>query len=215
MSPRRDDTRPLRLLAPYAGGLVGLIAVMTLVFAGVGALRGDGGDSALVAGSRSPAANSAPDSTGDPSPTDAPAPADNGSTPGQPEVEATVSADGPSDESPGESTEDPGTATPAEDPEPAESIPPQQITVQILDAADDEGVAAGDVAATLREDGYRVVAEHPAVRTYEQTTVFYSPGHEASARQIAAQYGFPRVGPMPDNLNDTVRVHVVVGTDRA
>lgn len=205
MSPRRDDTRPLRLLAPYAGGLVGLIAVMTLVFAGVGALRGDGGDSTLVAGSRSPAATSAPDATGDPSPTDAPAPADTGSTPGQPEVETTVSADEPS----GESTE------PPEESEPAESIPPQQITVQILDAADDEGVAAGDVAATLRKDGYRVVAEHPAVRTYEQTTVFYSPGHEASARQIAAQYGFPRVGPMPDNLNDTVRVHVVVGTDRA
>lgn len=209
MSPRRDDAAPLRLLAPYVGGLVGLVAVMTLVFAGVGALRGDDGDSSLAAGSRAPAETSAPEAG------EEPAPAGTGSTPAQPDARATVPAQEPAGGSTEEDVEEPGTPAPAEDPASAESIPPQQITVQVLDAADDEGVAAGDVAATLREDGYRVVAEHPAIRTYQQTTVFYSPGHEASARQIAAEYGFPRVGPMPDNLNDTVRVHIVVGRDRA
>lgn len=209
MSPRRDDAAPLRLLAPYVGGLVGLVAVMTLVFAGVGALRGDDGDSSLAAGSRAPAETSAPEAG------EEPAPAGTGSTPAQPDAQTTVPAQEPAGESREEDIEEPGTPAPAEDPASAEAIPPQQITVQVLDAADDEGVAAGDVAATLREDGYRVVAEHPAIRTYQQTTVFYSPGHEASARQIAAEYGFPRVGPMPDNLNDTVRVHIVVGRDRA
>lgn len=99
-------------------------------------------------------------------------------------------------------------------PPPSPPLAPSSITLQVLDAVlDDDGRATGDLARRLREAGYNVVAQHAAVRRYEVTAVFYTPGFEQAARQVAATFGFQRVEVKPDNLSDTVQVHVVVGAD--
>jgi hypothetical protein len=49
---------------------------------------------------------------------------------------------------------------------------------------------------------------------YEITTVLWSSGAEAMARQVAAEIGAREVRPQPGNLSETVHVHVVVGSDR-
>lgn len=86
--------------------------------------------------------------------------------------------------------------------------------MQVLDAViDDGGQTARDVASRLSDDGYRVVATNKAVRRYDVTTVFYTAGNQAKARQIAAVYGFSRVEAQPGNLSESVDVHLVVGAD--
>lgn len=216
MPPSADDgSDPMRVLGPYLGGLVGLMAVMALVFAGVGQLR-SGGDAATVAapdtGAASSTATQPEDGTGGAGTPTA------GSTDGGAAAGGATGDAATDDEPRGEASPEPTGSEPSEpgqqEPAPEETLPPSQITVQVLDAADDDGSAASDVAATLEGDGYRIVAQHPAVRTYEQTTVFFTPGNQAAARQVAAQYGFPVVRPMPDNLEPTVTVHIVVGADR-
>lgn len=91
---------------------------------------------------------------------------------------------------------------------------PADVSVQVLDAAGDGGARADAAEAALREHGHPIVARHQAVRTYEQSTLFYTPGHEEEARQIAARHPeFTVVEEKPDNLSDSVAVHVVVGLD--
>lgn len=107
------------------------------------------------------------------------------------------------------SPEPAGTQPPA-----SPSLEPSSITLQVLDAVlDDDGRATSDLVRRLREAGYNVVAQHTAVRQYEVTTVFHTPGFEQAARQVAATFGFQRVEVKPDNLSDTVQVHVIVGAD--
>jgi len=101
-----------------------------------------------------------------------------------------------------------------EEPEDAR-IPPDSITVQVLDGyQQDGGDAARAVVAELRELGYRVVAENPAI-AYEITTVLWTEGNEDAARQIAEDIGAAEVREQPGNLSAQVTVHVVVGADRA
>lgn len=217
MPPSADDgSDPMRVLGPYLGGLVGLMAVMALVFAGVGQLR-SGDDGTTVAAPDTTGAVSSTATQQEEGATGAETPTAGSTDEGPAAGGAT--GDGATDEEPeGEASPEPTGPEPSEpgqqEPAPEETLPPSQITVQVLDAADDDGSAASDVAATLESAGYRIVAQHPAVRTYEQTTVFFTPGNQAAARQVAAQYGFPVVRPMPDNLEPTVTVHVVVGADR-
>lgn len=129
--------------------------------------------------------------------------------------------------------EDPmGPEDPADDPDPAPEEPdeaepdeaepdavdrafaPGDVTVQVLDGyQQDGGAAAAEVAALLRDEGYRVVAENPAI-AYEITTVLWTAGFEAEARQVAAEIGAGEVRAQPGNLSTQVQVHVVVGADR-
>lgn len=89
-----------------------------------------------------------------------------------------------------------------------------EITVQVLDAAGDDGSAAEDAAGRLRELGYQVVAVNRAVRTYESSTLFYTEDHEPDARLIAEDLTqFDVVDEAPDNLSSSVDVHAVVGQD--
>lgn len=134
-----------------------------------------------------------------------------------PEASPTAPAASP----PASPTAPPTTATPTiptptapATPPPTPELDPATVTVQVLDAVlDDDGAAADRVADRLREAGYRVVAVNRAVRVYERTTVFYSPGAEAAAAQVAALLGSEQVAPKPDNLTAAVQVHVVVGID--
>lgn len=114
-------------------------------------------------------------------------------------------------------TSEPASPTPTEASSPTESptggeLDPQSISMQVLDATEDGDTADG-FADRARGDGYRVVAVNRAVRVYEETTVFWSPGHEEAARHVAAQYGFAVVEEKPGNLSSSVNVHVVIGED--
>ncbi|MBS3940591.1 MAG: LytR C-terminal domain-containing protein, partial [Actinobacteria bacterium] len=98
--------------------------------------------------------------------------------------------------------------------EPAATIPPGDISIQVLDGYKaDGGAAMRGVAEQLRGQGYRVVAENQAV-DYRVTTVLWTQGNEAAARQVAAAIGAGDVRPQPGNLSESVSVHVVVGADR-
>lgn len=109
-------------------------------------------------------------------------------------------------------------APPAQEPEPEPEdprIPPESITIQVLDGyQQDGGTAAAGVTAELRDIGYRVVAENPAI-AYDITTVLWNEGFEDEARQVAEDLGAAEVREQPGNLSANVTVHVVVGADRA
>ncbi len=108
-------------------------------------------------------------------------------------------------------TEDPNGDT--DEDEPAR-IPAEDIDIQVLDGyREDGGTAATAVAAELRELGYVIAAENPAI-AYEETTVLWSEGYEAEARQVAEDLGGTPVREQPGNLSAQVKVHVVVGADR-
>jgi hypothetical protein len=77
----------------------------------------------------------------------------------------------------------------------------------------DDGFATAFAADALRELGYRVVAVNQAIR-YEVTTVLWSPGFEAQARQVARDLGIATVREQPGNLSTQVAVHLVIGDDR-
>ncbi len=98
---------------------------------------------------------------------------------------------------------------------PADPIDPATISVQVLDGFREDGGAAADaVFQELQEAGYRIVARNPAL-AYEVTTVFWTPGFEDEARQVAREIGATEVQEKPaDSLSDQVNVHVVVGADR-
>jgi hypothetical protein len=99
------------------------------------------------------------------------------------------------------------------EPEPAR-IDPSTVTIQVLDGFQvDAGAAAQEVSATVRELGYQVIAENRALR-YSITTVLYTAGSQAAAEQVARDLGVDVVAEKPDNLSDTVMVHIVVGADR-
>ncbi|MBW3577756.1 MAG: LytR C-terminal domain-containing protein [Actinobacteria bacterium] len=106
------------------------------------------------------------------------------------------------------------TVTPT-DPATLPAVDPSQVTVQVLDAAADGGSRAAHAVRTLREAGYRVVAVNRAVRTYARTTVFHTADETVAAEAVAAALPSPDevIEAKPDNLSDSVKVHVVVGTD--
>jgi len=94
------------------------------------------------------------------------------------------------------------------------AIPPEDISVQVLDGYGGDGGAAADaVAAELAEAGYRIIAQNPAL-AYEVTTVLWTAGFEDEGRQVAAEIGATEAREQPGNLSDSVMIHVVVGADR-
>lgn len=219
-----EDNSFLISIAQHLGAAVALVALVAAAFWGIGQVKGDGGDAdgpvvanpseqpVATTGGTDDGAAAGTDGTSDgPTATDA--------TPDGPTVDPTP---------PSEPGPEPASETPSPDPDPTSgptptrtatsdgAVAPSSVSVQVLDAVLDDGsTAANDVEQRLRADGYRVVANNKASRTYEVTTVFYTPGHEAQARQIADAYGWSKVEPKPDNLSSSVHVHVVVGHDEA
>lgn len=88
----------------------------------------------------------------------------------------------------------------------------KKLTLQVLNGSNTEG--NGNLAAAeLRKEGYEVAAVSNAARKYEKTTVFYQPGFEKQADEVARLVGADVVEPAPDNLDKKIPVTVVVGND--
>jgi hypothetical protein len=222
-----DDSFRRSLLRSGAGA-VGLVALVAVVFAGIGALGSDPGGPTVASDAQdvddeaeeteAPDDEDAQDPAPDEEP-DAPEEAPDADAPDaeEPEEEPDASdepdEDGEDDTAPDDedaADEEPADREPATD----RAFSPDSVTIQVLDGYQaDGGSAASSVAATLREEGYRVVAENPSLR-YEVTTVLWTPGFEAQAEQVAADLGAAEVRQQPGNLSEQVQVHVVVGADR-
>ncbi|MFA9432594.1 LytR C-terminal domain-containing protein [Egicoccus sp. AB-alg2] len=158
----------------------------------------DGSDDTQAAAPDEPAEPAAPEPTEDPEPD----PTEDAEEPA--EVEEPEPEPEPTEES-----------EPEPEPEPAaRALAPGDVVIQVLDGYKaDGGVAARGVAQSLRDQGYRVIAENQALN-YQVTTVLWTEGNEAAARQVAAEVGAGDVRPQPGNLSNAVDVHVVVGADR-
>ena len=215
-TPPDDNSFSLSLLRHLAAA-VALVAVVAAAFWGVGQVK-DEGIGTIAAGPGGTTTQEAPADTADPTvPASEASPADEGTTAAEPtdpattpgtDLTATPTEDEPTEDEPAaDDTETDETGTDAGDHDPAD------ISVQVLDATGEGGATGDEVAAQLTEDGFSVVATNQAVRVYEVTTVFYTPGNEAKAEQIAAMYGYREVAPEPGNLSHSVDVHLVVGTD--
>ncbi len=132
-------------------------------------------------------------------------------TEGEPEADE-PSPDEPASDPEGEDATDEAEPEPA--PDPPAAIDPSGISVQVLDGfRTDGGTAAGAVSEQLEQAGYDIVARNPAI-AYEVTTVLWTDGFEAEARQVAAEIDAAEVREQPGNLSTDVNVHVVVGADR-
>lgn len=189
-------------LGQFALGAVGLVIGGALLFALVGAVS-DGDDPlAPIANEPTDAATTPTDPVTDDtdSPTDASDPATDPSDAGT----------GDATDTPTDTPTDAATDTPP-------SIDPSSVSIQVLDAVLDDGRANhGLVVDCLTAAGYsNLIASNRASRVYETTTVFFTPGgdNETAAQEVAAAIGVSEVEAKPDNLSDTVSVHVVVGQD--
>lgn len=191
--------RELRHQLVFAGGLV---VVMMLLFWFLGTITGGGTEVEVAdapadqaaAGQEAGQADGAAgdeDAAADP---DAQAGADTGAAPDDDAPEASV-------------------------PEPAASptplVPPEEVSIQVIDGViDDDGAALGQLTTELTGAGYDVAAEAKSFRRYETTTVFYTQGHAVEGRQVAEMLGLDTVSEKGSNLSSSVDVHVVVGQDR-
>jgi hypothetical protein len=189
--PRPFNAAALRV-AVVATGFVALVA---LLFAGLGAWQDR--DAPPPSGAAAPAPAPAPVPTPVvPSPTPVPVP--------------------PADEDPADDAEVEEPVVPAV---PA-TRPNSEVSVQILDGISGGGATAvSRVVATLREAGFRIVAQNTG-RAYDVTTVFYSDGFEAEGRRVAQAIGAEVVRAMSElpperRLTSSVNVHVIVGADRS
>lgn len=224
-----DDNSFQLSLVKHASAAVALVAVVAAAFWGVGQIRTPEDDLAVEQVDET-ASEGEPARTED-DPIDLAAGESETDTPAEP-TEAVTSEPAPEATEPTEAeTSEPEpeptpTPTPSKSPSPKPSptataepatsgeFAPGDISVQVLDAVlDDGGETSKRVFDELKADGYRAVARNQAVRKYDVTTVMYTPGNEAKARQIAKQYGYSRVEPQPGNLSNSVDVHLVVGAD--
>jgi hypothetical protein len=88
----------------------------------------------------------------------------------------------------------------------------KKLTIQVLNGSNTEG--NGNLAAAeLRKEGYEIVAVTNAARKYEKTTVFYQPGFEKQADDVARLVGADVVEAAPENLDKNIPVTVVIGND--
>lgn len=224
-SPQSRSSEPsLRAsLLRHVGGGVLLVAGVSVVFWAIGTLeRSEDGE---LAGQR--VEEPVDERTDDEEPVTQPPDDADESDPPQPEPsepddngdagEPDTDDDGGDDAADDEAAEEEPTEEEPADEEPAEeptTIEPSTISVQVLDGyQSDGGAAANGVATELRDAGYNVIAENPALR-YDVTTVLWTAGHEAEARQVAAAIGAPEAREQSGNLSTQVAVHVVVGSDR-
>ncbi|MBO0907343.1 LCP family protein [Arthrobacter sunyaminii] len=115
-----------------------------------------------------------------------------------------------------ESPSDEGTVPPAAPEEPA-VIDPAAVPVTILDATGKSGDAGSrdqELAAYLLSEGYaQASAGGQAAVSSPATQVFYGPGYQEMAEQVAAALGIPAVQVVASNL--VIGVSVQVGEDFA
>jgi hypothetical protein len=86
------------------------------------------------------------------------------------------------------------------------------INIQVLNGTGDTAVDDA-VADALSALGFRIEAMDDSSKAYARTTVFWSyPEAQEAAERLAARRGWI-AQPKPENLSDTVALHVVVGED--
>lgn len=206
-------SEPRQTLNQFGIAVAGLIVGSALLFFAIGAVGATPDDEGADA-----ATTAAPTTAGSEATTGTSAPAGS-------ETDAPAQVVGPSDEATPAPTTGPttgptpqptaaATATSAPDVDDADRVDPAEISVQVLDAIRDGSTTARDYADEIDAAGYDLVAFLTASRTYEQTTVFYSSGREALARQIADEFGWTLVRANDVGLSDDVDVGVVVGTSQ-
>lgn len=187
-------------LGQFGLGAVALVIGGALLFALIGAVSGDDGDTVAA-----PEITDAPADGGDTAPTDG-TEADGTGAPT--DGTAPPTTDAPTDGSAG--TEPTGTET-ATDAPPA--IDPATITIQVLNGSDDRADHDA-VVACLEAAGYTdLITSNRARTTYAQTAVFYTAGGEEEAGQAASALGVAGAEEQPGNLSDSVPVHIVSGQD--
>lgn len=184
-------------LGQFGLGAVALVIGGALLFALIGAVSGDDGDTVAA-----------------PEITDAPADGGTAPTDGT-EAEGTdAPTDGtepPATDAPTDAgTEPAGTETATEQ---APAIDPASITIQVLNGSDD--AADHDaVVGCLEAAGYTdLITSNRARTTYAQTVVFYTAGGEDEAAQAASTLGVAGAEEQPGNLSESVPVHIVTGQD--
>jgi hypothetical protein len=179
-------------LGQFGLGAVALVIGGALLFALIGAVSGDDGDTVAA-----PEITDAPaDDDGD----DADAPTTGAPTDGT-EPSAT---DAPTDG---------GTEPTATETDAPPAIDPSTITIQVLNGSDD--AADHDaVVGCLEAAGYTdLITSNRARTTYAQTVVFYTAGGEDEAAQAASALGVAGTEEQPGNLSESVPVHIVTGQD--
>lgn len=228
-TPPGDDGFRVSLLRNLGGG-AGLIALVAVVFLGIGQLSGEGvpevagtaGDTRETAdadaGAGTEEASEDPEESEDHEASERAREPDDDGAGVEPEEAAPAAEDDgddgerAGDDGDGETAEQAGDDAAAPEPE---GVAPGDISVQVLDGVGTDGGAAAErVAGELDEAGYRIIARNPAL-AYEETTVLWTRGNEDRARQVAAELGVSAVRAQPGNLSEQVDVHVVVGADRA
>jgi hypothetical protein len=102
----------------------------------------------------------------------------------------------------------PSPARPSPSPAPAS----HSGKLQVLNGTSTSGLAL-KVAQKLRAAGFEIVATAPAAKSYPKTTIFYQPGKDQLARDVASVLGLGAIAPAPANLDRAIPVTVVVGAD--
>lgn len=179
-----------------AAGVKALLGLALVGLVAVGALRWAGGGDD---GRGQPAVTAAPPST-------AAAPASEdalASEADEPALEVDEAEEAPDNDA---------TADDEDEDEDGGDDGPVLATVQVLNGSGDPDLL-DRVVAVLEELGYEVVATGRASRRYEETTVFWSAGHQDDARDLReADPRFIAVEPN-ERLDRTINLHVVIGDD--
>lgn len=106
-----------------------------------------------------------------------------------------------------------GSPASSEDPPPSEpAVVGQGEDVQILNGTASEEKPSA-VAQKLVANGFEIVAQEPAVSSYEKTTVFFQPGSEQVGQTIASLLRAEVLREATENLDPAIPVTVAVGED--
>lgn len=224
-TPPQDPSFRRSVLRNLAGA-VGLVVLVAGIFGVLGMIGREDVDAPDLAIDDVPSEEASDDGADEPDVTEDPDPADDAALddladeePGDDAGDAGVEEPDDGEPAPDAgSDEDPASDAADDEPEPTPDPPtasnPGEISVQVLDGFGTDGGAAADaVDEQLQDAGYDVVARNPAL-AYEVTTVLWTDGSEAEARQVAAEIGAAEVREQPGNLSTAVNVHVVIGADR-
>ena len=104
-------------------------------------------------------------------------------------------------------------ASPPAEQETEEPPPPEDVTLQVLNGTDVDGLAA-ETADMLEADGYQIDNIDDANQSYEVTTLFFHPRSEAAATALQADF-FPDAQLEEGARDLAVDVSVILGSDYA
>jgi hypothetical protein len=122
-------------------------------------------------------------------------------------------AETPTSEAPQEEPGGGGMGSPPAEQEPEEPPPPEDVTLQVLNGTDVDGLAA-EAADMLEAEGYQIDNIDNANQSYEVTTLFFHPKSEAAATALQTDF-FPDAQLEEGARDLAVDVSVILGADYA